>query len=65
MEFLRVLQTEVTLLASLIHHDVENVLFDAVSGLLICPRKEGITGRYSGRNSERKKQIKEIGRAHV
>ena len=52
MEFLRVLQTEVTLLASLIHHDVENVLFDAVSGLLICPRKEGI--RYSARNSERR-----------
>ena len=50
------LQTEVTLLVSLIHHDVENILFDAASDLLICPRNEGI--RYSGKNSERKHKKK-------
>ena len=57
MEFLRVLQTEMTLLASLVHHDVENILFDAASSLLICLRNEGI--RYSARTQrEHKKRVR-------
>ena len=45
--------SDVTFLSVSLVFTSKNILFDAASGLLISPRKEGI--RYSGREKTQKK----------